>query len=444
MLKKIVLGTLVALSSNYLNATQIVVQIDHPLQKPPVLYLPNGESILIPVDTQGRGQVSFKPLQAGYVKIGYNYVTRLFWVDPTSTLYLSFVGADYYKSVTVEGDNKEINHYLNDRPFPAGQINDAQLDEARFICKSDSLLNVNLARLKQSGLPQAFCGMEEKRMPYYVHQTLPTYPFFHRRITRDTTFQASPQYWQKLKDVTEFDGELLALEDYQSFLVEAVRELSFKAYPHLKGIYRLTAFIDHEIKDKKIAEFLVFRSVYGYVKKNGMQGAEPYLDAFQKYVVNGTYKKRFDLLCQEVNRLEVGALSPDFNATDLQGKKVSLQSLRGKYVYIDIWATWCAPCRKEMPYLEKLEEKYHGKNIHFVSLSCDTNRKVWERKVATGTLKGIQLHLTDDSFMKKYMVQGIPRFILLDPEGRIVSADMPRPSDPATDTLLEKLLNDNK
>ncbi len=444
MIKKIVLGTLVAFSAGVLNATQVFVQIEHPLQKPPVLYLPSGESMPIPIDAQGKGQISFKPLHPGYIKVGYNYVTRLFWVDPTSTLHLSFVGEDFYKSLKVEGDYKSINCYLNDTPLPAGQIDDTELDENRFIQLNDSLFKVNIEHLKHSGLPQSFCEIEAKRLPYYVYQALPVYPYYHRRIARDTTYQPSTLYWTKLKEITEFDGDLLNMEDYQSFLLDAVRELSLKTYPELKGIRRLTSYIESEIKDERIAEFLVFRSVYGYVKKNRMQDAEPYLEAFQKYVANKVYKQQFDLLRQEVNRLEVGALSPNFNATDFQGRKVSLENFRGKYVYIDIWATWCAPCRKELPYLEKLQDKYHGKNICFVSLSCDTNRKVWEQKVVTGKLKGIQLHLTDDSFMKKYMIQGIPRFILLDPQGRIISAEMSRPSEPATDSLLEQLLNVNE
>ena len=55
----------------------------------------------------------------------------------------------------------------------------------------------------------------------------------------------------------------------------------------------------------------------------------------------------------------------------------------------DIWATWCGPCQREIPHLQKLEEKYHGKDIYFVSISCDNNKKAWENRVRAG-LKGIQ------------------------------------------------------
>ena len=66
--------------------------------------------------------------------------------------------------------------------------------------------------------------------------------------------------------------------------------------------------------------------------------------------------KNFETLCNRWRKLSVGALSPNFNCTDLSGKKVSLSDFKGKYVYIDIWATWCGPCQREIPHLQKLEE----------------------------------------------------------------------------------------
>ena len=115
--------------------------------------------------------------------------------------------------------------------------------------------------------------------------------------------------------------------------------------------------------------------------------------------------------------------------------------LSQKPILIDFWATWCGPCRGELPYMTKLEEQYAGKDIHFVSLSCDSNKSAWEKRIQKGDMKGIQLHLgTNSDFMQKYIINGIPRFILLDREGKIVKADAPRPSDPQTTKLFDELL----
>ncbi|MDM8146478.1 TlpA disulfide reductase family protein [Bacteroides eggerthii] len=138
--------------------------------------------------------------------------------------------------------------------------------------------------------------------------------------------------------------------------------------------------------------------------------------------------------------LKKGDASPSFSYKDINGKTVTLESLKGKIVYIDVWATWCPPCRAELPALKELEEKY-GEKMHFVSISCDQDKTKWETMVKEKELKGIQLHIgTDRSFMQAYAISGIPRFILLDEAGKIISSDMTRPSNPETGKVLESLL----
>ena len=139
--------------------------------------------------------------------------------------------------------------------------------------------------------------------------------------------------------------------------------------------------------------------------------------------------------------VKVGDSMPAFTLHSTVNGTVNSEDLKGKVVLINIFATWCGPCQREIPHLQKLEEKYHGKDIYFVSISCDNNKKAWENRVRAG-LKGIQLHFVNgDTFMNDYMIKGIPRFILLDKEGKIISVDMSRPSDPKTIAKLDELLN---
>jgi thiol-disulfide isomerase/thioredoxin len=137
--------------------------------------------------------------------------------------------------------------------------------------------------------------------------------------------------------------------------------------------------------------------------------------------------------------------SPDFDYVNYKGGKTKLSDLKGKYVYIDLWATWCGPCRAEIPFLQKIEEKYHGKNIEFVSVSIDkaNDNEKWKKFVTDKNLGGIQLFADKDwesDFIKAYGVSGIPRFILIDPKGNVLEADAPRPSDSALQTKLDTLL----
>lgn len=140
-----------------------------------------------------------------------------------------------------------------------------------------------------------------------------------------------------------------------------------------------------------------------------------------------------------------GKASPGFDYENHKGGKTKLSDLKGKYVYIDLWATWCGPCRAEIPYLQKVEEKYHGKNIEFVGISVDVakDHDKWAKFVTDKKLGGIQLFADKDwqsEFVTSYGVNGIPRFILIDPQGNILNADADRPSSAELQTQLDALL----
>jgi thiol-disulfide isomerase/thioredoxin len=147
-----------------------------------------------------------------------------------------------------------------------------------------------------------------------------------------------------------------------------------------------------------------------------------------------------------------GKPSPAFtNYENFKGGTSSLKDFRGKYVYIDVWATWCGPCKIEIPFLKELEAKFHNRNIEFISISVDDARrsgtmdkayKAWRTMVADKNLTGTQLitgNGWDVEFIKKYKIDGIPRFILIDPKGNIIDPDAPRPSSAKLTTLLEEL-----
>jgi len=143
--------------------------------------------------------------------------------------------------------------------------------------------------------------------------------------------------------------------------------------------------------------------------------------------------------------LPKGMASPKFfNFENYNGGTTSLDDLKGKFVYIDLWATWCGPCKKEIPFLKVLEKEFHDQNISFVSISVDRvkDHDKWKKMVADLQLTGIQLFANGDTtFETAYEVAGIPRFILLDPKGNIVDPNAPRPSDEGLKKSLKELLN---
>ncbi|MEN8125141.1 MAG: TlpA disulfide reductase family protein [Bacteroidota bacterium] len=152
------------------------------------------------------------------------------------------------------------------------------------------------------------------------------------------------------------------------------------------------------------------------------------------------YEKEHEMLAA----FKPGTPSPKFNYPDINGKNISLDDLKGKYVYVDVWATWCAPCKREIPYLKDLNKEYLDKDITFVSLSIDKmeDKDKWIKMVKDKNLEGVQImadNAWNSDFVTNYGIKGIPRFILIDKEGNILDSDAPRPSDPRLKKLFDSL-----
>lgn len=142
--------------------------------------------------------------------------------------------------------------------------------------------------------------------------------------------------------------------------------------------------------------------------------------------------------------LKPGDLAPNFIFQDTAGRFCAISDLQGKYKYIDFWATWCAPCKAEIPYLQQLESEYAGKNIEFISISIDKDREKWYKYVKEKELRGIQLWTDGGKDLPEELYIGsIPRFMLIDPDGNWVNAHASRPSSPALKELLNDLLQRN-
>ena len=155
------------------------------------------------------------------------------------------------------------------------------------------------------------------------------------------------------------------------------------------------------------------------------------------------YIEAFEAEYHKVIKSMDGEQVPDIMLEQPDGKKVSIQSLRGKYTYIDIWATWCGPCCKEIPFVEKLvEQMKDNSRLQFVSFSVDADREAWKAKLEKDHPAWTQFILDEQNnqiFSDALGITGIPRFVVLGPDGTIVNQEAPRPSDPGIVDYLTEL-----
>ena len=138
------------------------------------------------------------------------------------------------------------------------------------------------------------------------------------------------------------------------------------------------------------------------------------------------------------NMPKAGEPAIDFTYPDKDGNEFSLTSFKGDLVYVDVWATWCGPCKAEIPSLQQLETDYHDKNITFMSVSVDTDKEAWKKMVAEKELGGVQLWADGWSkITKDYAIFSIPRFMLFSAEGNVISTNSARPSSDEIRGLLD-------
>ena len=161
--------------------------------------------------------------------------------------------------------------------------------------------------------------------------------------------------------------------------------------------------------------------------------ARPLLDSlttrFAKEQLDSPYLPLLQALRHPSPSLNVGALAPEFTLRDGTGQPTALRSLRGRYVLVDFWASWCKPCRAENPNLRAAYQRYHDRGLGFtvLSVSVDEHAAAWQQAVAQDALPWTQVR--DEKGLQGptgqlYRLQAIPATLLLDPQGRIVAKDL--------------------
>lgn len=166
-------------------------------------------------------------------------------------------------------------------------------------------------------------------------------------------------------------------------------------------------------------------------------------DKYQTYFLTTSQKQRATGIMNEMAQLKTGDQGLNFSFPDNNGKTVKFADLKGKVVLIDVWATWCGPCKAEIPHLKKLETEVHGTDVQVVSISLDEekDKAKWQKMIKDEQLGGLQLFASGwGDFAQYYKITGIPRFMIFDRQGKVVTIDSPRPSSPELKKLLEKVL----
>ena len=141
-----------------------------------------------------------------------------------------------------------------------------------------------------------------------------------------------------------------------------------------------------------------------------------------------------------------GAKAPQAQLQDTKGNIRTLEEFKGKMLIIDVWATWCSSCLAKMPEYMKIRDKFAGNSsIEFITLSIDRNKKrnLWIETLKKQSMDGMTNLITGcdefSEFEERYNIAGIPRYIIIDKEGYIITAYAPSPGDRLQEIIIENI-----
>ena len=286
-------------------------------------------------------------------------------------------------------------------------------------------------------LPADFAAKEEKANRYQQLVIVSEYLLNHRKYTEEEA--PAIKELQDLCTAVDLDNAT-DFNDYLEYQILVQNIFKWRIYSHK---------VQYEFDDpwgKILADFKVLKSenikqalaplIIKGVSPTSATATNEEIIALVKQLVKdndllNTLSKHIDL----VNKLKAGQPFPALPAlTDLNDKEVKYEQLplKGKLLFIDIWATYCPDCRKELPALETLQEDYKTEPITFVSISVDRDKEAWKAMVKEKKLCGIHLYAspeTKELFKELYDLRSIPRYMLIDEKGNIINANLPMPSD---------------
>ncbi len=222
-----------------------------------------------------------------------------------------------------------------------------------------------------------------------------------------------------------------AIEDGMFGDLASIREPDYTGGPNNEFFSAFCALgQDREARKALIAES---KDIEAAAYLSRMYFTDEPLEVFDSVFTGFSSRVQESFLAQEARkelearkRVAPGRPAPDFTLKDISGEDFSLSSLRGRYVLIDFWASWCVPCREGMPGLKDLYTKYHDKGLEMVGIANDTDETNWKKAIEKDGTSWIQLI---DEFPEKgrpsrvstdYAVHYIPAFFLIDKEGNII------------------------
>lgn len=381
-------------------------------------------NMMLQVDATGHFDTTFYLDKPEYFNIERNTI----YLTPGDELECKICSSNSSESV-FSGKGYEANMYMRHRLFPKGG---SFLEGGRNIF-------ADFSKMKDYILTQA--AQRKKELESLVNVSSDFKKLEFGRITADiiNSFDFYPSYaplrWKEKREkcVARVDSiryflDSLALTLNEEYLLDVavVRQL-VKKHKGLNWCPAIQEWLHIGNLSRKIGNNMHVDTLERVTKEISLITREDYRDELY-FAIN------------QVKGMLPGSPVVDVALKTTDGKEIKLSDLKGKILYLDFWATWCGPCCYEAPFFEQLAEKFVGEDIEFISISIDEDMEKWLAYLQKDEKKTMQYNSLDPVLKEKWNIRGIPRFVLIDSDFKILNPDAPRPSDKGTEQYLRELI----
>lgn len=406
----------------------------------------------IPIAADGSFEYSIPLKEATFFHI-YNGANKVeMFLGPEHDIEIKFGQQWWYTGdISLRGDAGYNTFLFNQKEWnPQAKNIERQnvfsLQPMDFFFYMDSVIAIHDAALESMAdsikkVDENFLAIQRALDNYWKAELLLTYTLVPKDISgTDTTYYNN--YYLEFFNALPLDQPAVILfENYYNFLVRYIdntvrNQMSVDPTisTTLGGPYWATFNVINSLElDQNTKNFMYFRTIEPLLTKGAVQDVVDLLPQFQEYCtddnMNQTVAAYYNYWMQPL----IGSDVPEMGFVNIEGEAVSLDQFKGKYIYIDVWATWCGPCKKEIPYLKTLGAELEGKNIVFLGVSTDQDKTKWENYLGSNEMHGEQVHTgSGNTISSHFQVSSIPRFIIIDPDGKVYNPRAPRPSNQAT------------
>jgi len=384
--------------------------------------------------------------------VGRNQV--LIYLKPNDSL--SFDGdIQYFTDAKFSGSSVVYNDYL--ASFAKSQDQFSQImqiefkkPEASAVAVIDSLRTAQMNTLHEleenfAKVDQSFISTEKNRIKYFWGLSHVMYPLYYSYYNNDKTFKTSPEFDSYLGELNINDSNMISLPEYRQFISNYLNS-KVNSYFEDKSIAdanpSFTVYQIEKIKelftDDHVKSYLAYRIMKDHVSYDGIKDYDLIWPIFDQICISTFFKKEIKDALESWEYLKPGSPAKDFSGVTLQGDTVRLSDFKGKYIYVDVWATWCRPCLGEIPALTQMEEQMKDNNIVFISASVDRDKSAWDKMLTEQEMHGVQIYVGQSEDLSRfYKISGIPRFMLFDRSGNIFEVSADRPSQGVDKKLLK-------